>query len=184
MAGHSPIRSAGGPAHQMLGIYLNDHLAGATAGVELARRMKQEHRDTAYGGDLESLATEISLDRQALVQLMAALDVPVRRYKLCGAWVAEKVGRLKPNGRVRRRPGLSFVVELEALRLGVQGKSLLWGALLVAAAQDSRLDADRLQSLREGAHQQIQVLGSLHERAATALLSPGSPGGTDAETVQ
>ncbi|GAA2657892.1 hypothetical protein [Streptomyces vastus] len=38
-----------------LDIYLNDYLAGATAGVELARSMAQEHGDSPYGDDLKNL---------------------------------------------------------------------------------------------------------------------------------
>ncbi|MBA2950561.1 hypothetical protein H1D24_33455 [Streptomyces sp. PSKA28] len=171
-----PARDSNGPTRQrMLGIYLNDHLAGATGGVELARRMVQEHRGSAYGPDLENLATEISQDRQTLLRLMASLDVPVRRYKVCGAWVGEKVGRLKPNGRLLRRSGLTAIVELEALRIGVEGKALLWRSLLTAAARDSRLDAGRLQELLDRARRQTDVLDSLHSRATTALLSPDTP---------
>ena len=62
----------------LLGIYLNDHLAGATAGTELARRMARSHR----GGEgsaredssaLSRLAAEIAQDRSALLTIMAAL---------------------------------------------------------------------------------------------------------------
>jgi hypothetical protein len=36
--------------HDLLGIYLNDHLAGATGGLELARRMAASHPDAADDG--------------------------------------------------------------------------------------------------------------------------------------
>jgi hypothetical protein len=169
-----PVRDTSGPVRQrMLGIYLNDHLAGATGGVELVRRMVQEHRDSVYGSELEHLATEISQDRQTLLRLLADLDVPARRYKMCGAWLAEKAARLKPNGRLRLRSGLTIVVELEALRIGVEGKALLWRGLLAAAARDSRLDGRRLQELLDRARRQTEVVDSLHSRATSALLAPG-----------
>lgn len=164
-----------GPTRQKrLVIYLNDHLAGATAGVELARRMAQEHRGSPYGETLESLRKEISQDRQALVRLLADLDVPVRHYKTYGAWLGEKAARLKPNGRLLRRSGLALLVELEALRLGAQGKASLWRGLLAASAQDSRLDADRLEELLRRAVRQIKTLDSLHARVATTLLFPAN----------
>ncbi|GAA2323531.1 hypothetical protein GCM10010376_48530 [Streptomyces violaceusniger] len=37
------------PSPRMLSIYLNDHLSGATAGVELARRAGREHRQSGPG---------------------------------------------------------------------------------------------------------------------------------------
>jgi hypothetical protein len=172
-----------GPTRQKrLVIYLNDHLAGATAGVELVRRTAQEHRDSAYGETLESLRKEISQDRQALVRLLADLGIPVRHYKAYGAWLGEKVARLKPNGRLLRRSGLALLVELEALRLGAQGKASLWRGLLAAAAQDPRLDADRLEELLRRAEQQIKTLDTLHARVATALLFP-APGPDPASTA-
>ncbi|MFF0014263.1 hypothetical protein [Streptomyces sp. NPDC005374] len=168
--------SRGGPTRQQrLGIYLNDHLAGATAGVELARRMAHEHRDAPYGETLADLSQEISQDRQALLRVLADLGVPVRRYKAYGAWLGEKAGRVKPNGRLLRRSGLAVVIELEALRLGAQGKAALWRGLLAASAQDSRLDADRLEELLRRAGRQIRTLDPLHARAATTLLFPTAP---------
>jgi hypothetical protein len=34
---------------KLLGIYLNDHLAGSNVGLELARRALRENRDNAVG---------------------------------------------------------------------------------------------------------------------------------------
>ncbi|MFI6436591.1 hypothetical protein [Streptomyces sp. NPDC050759] len=61
---------------------------------------------------------------------------------------------------------------VEALRLGAQGKASLWRGLLAASAQDSRLDADRLEALLRRAEQQIRTMDALHARIATALLFP------------
>jgi hypothetical protein len=168
---------------RILGIYLNDHLAGATAGAELARRMAKEHGDSAYGDDLENLAKEVSQDRQALLRVMANLDVPVKRYKAYGAWMGEKIGRVKPNGRLLRRSGLTVLVELEAMRLGAQGKALLWRALLSAAAHDPRLDSDWLEQLLQKAGRQIKTLDSLHAKSTSALLSSTAPSPPTSEAV-
>ncbi|MFJ2238084.1 hypothetical protein [Streptomyces sp. NPDC087859] len=168
--------SQDGPTrHKRLAIYLNDHLAGATAGAELAARAAQEHQGPPFGEALENLRKEISQDRQALVRLLGDLEVPVRRYKVYGAWLGEKAGRAKPNGRLVRRSGLALLVELEALRLGVLGKAALWRGLLAASAQDGRLEAGRLEELLRRAERQIITLDSLHSRAATALLFPAQP---------
>ncbi|KUN75239.1 hypothetical protein [Streptomyces griseoruber] len=154
-----------------LDIYLNDHLAGATAGTELARRMAGEHRDMAFAGELKNLAAEISQDRQHLLRLLADLDVAVSHYKVYGAWLGEKVARVKPNGRLLRRSGLAILVELEAMRVGVQGKVLLWRALLSASADEPRLEPAWLEQLLDRAEQQIRTLDALHGRAAAAVLS-------------
>ncbi len=103
----------------MLGIYLNDHLAGATAGTELAHRMARSHGDGKDSGTLRRLAAEIAQDRAALLDIMGALGIKVRRYKVCAAWIGEKAGRPKFNGRLFARSPLSDLEELEMLRLGV-----------------------------------------------------------------
>ena len=77
----------------MLGIYLNDHLAGATAGTELAHRTARSHSDDGKNGaTLRRLAAEIAQDRAALLDIMTALGVKVRRYKVSAAWIGEKAG--------------------------------------------------------------------------------------------
>ncbi|MFE9448076.1 hypothetical protein [Streptomyces sp. NPDC006739] len=164
----------------ILDIYLNDHLAGATTGTELARRMAGEHGDTELGGELKTLAVEISRDRQHLLRLLGDLDVAVSRYKMYGAWLGEKIARAKPNGRLLRRSPLTPLVELEALRVGVQGKALLWRALLAASAGEPRLDPDWLRQLLERAEQQLRTLDALHARAATTLSAAPPRTTTDA----
>lgn len=173
------VRGSGeGPGRQrILGIYLNDHLAGATAGTQLAHRMTQEHADTPYGEELRTLEVEIAQDRQALLRLMTQLRTPTRRYKVYAAWVGEKLARVKPNGRLLRRSGLTMLVELEALRTGIAGKSMLWHSLLRAAPTDPLLDSARLEELLRRAERQLTTVDGLHRRAAAALMSPeGSPG--------
>jgi hypothetical protein len=143
---------------RLLGIYLNDHLAGSTAGVELAKRVAGETRGQAPGEVMGRLAGQIAEDRDTLVDLMRTLDVPVRTYKNWLGWAAEKAGRLKPNGRVLFRSPSSLVVELEALLLGVEGKAALWRSLRTRAGSDSRVPVDRLEELLERARQQaVQV---------------------------
>jgi len=151
----------------LLGIYLNDHLAGAVAGTDLAKRLA-----AAEGGEvLPRLAAEIDEDREALLEQLAALDVPVRHYKTWAAWAAEKVARLKLNGHLLSRSPLSGVIELEAMRLGVEGKAAGWRTLRALAETDSRLDATRLDGLIDRALRQIDELEQLRVRAAAETFT-------------
>jgi hypothetical protein len=159
-----------------LAIYLNDHLAGATFGTGLARRIARQHRDAAPGADLERLAVQIEEDRQALLAIMDDLGIPARQYKIYGGWVAEKLGRLKPNGVLYRRSGLSTLIELETMRLGVEGKALIWRTLLMVARQESRLDGNRITALLDRALGQIDTLETLRIAAAAANFSVGAHG--------
>ena len=87
-------RDVGRSEAGILGIYLNDHLAGATAGTELAHRMARSHGDEEDSGTLRRLAAEIGQDRTALLDITAGLGIKVRRYKVGAAWIGEKAGRL------------------------------------------------------------------------------------------
>ncbi|TJZ93123.1 hypothetical protein [Actinacidiphila oryziradicis] len=156
-----------------LGIYLNDHLAGATFGIGLAQRIAHQHRHSARRADVQRISDEITQDRQTLLELMDALGVPARRYKVYGGWAAERLGRLKPNGALYRRSGLSTLTELETLRLGVEGKTLIWRTLLVVATGEPRLDESQLQDLLHRARDQIDTLETLRLTAAAAVFSPG-----------
>ncbi|MFL6143748.1 MAG: hypothetical protein ACJ72N_18035 [Labedaea sp.] len=151
----------------LLGIYLNDHLAGATLGLDLAKRLAKAEREWTGGPTLTAIAEEIEEDRASLIALMGEVGVPVRRYKAAAAWTAEKVARLKLNGRLLRRSPLSRVFELEMLRLGVTGKAAGWRSLRTRAEHDSRLDAARLDELRNRARRQSQQLERLRARAAS-----------------
>jgi hypothetical protein len=131
----------------LLGIYLNDHLAGATAGVELARRLARSEHHSQIGGTLARIAGEIEEDRDTLLEIMGEFGVPVRRYKVYTAWVAEKAARLKLNGRLLDRSPLSTLVELEALRLGVEGKGAGWRSIRAVAASHGSPQTTRLDSL-------------------------------------
>jgi len=160
----------------LLGIYLNDHLAGATAGAELARRMARSHRgregsSQEDSGALNRLAAEIAQDRSALLTIMAALGISVRAYKVGAAWIGEKAGRLKFNGRLLARSPLSDLEELEILRLGVEGKAAGWRTLRARADTDARLDAGRLDELISRASRQVEELEELRVRAASRVLT-------------
>ncbi|MFI6085160.1 hypothetical protein ACIBBB_30040 [Streptomyces sp. NPDC051217] len=157
-----------------LGIYLNDHLAGATFGVGIARRIAHQHRHSVRGADLARIAEEIAQDRVTLLQIMDSLGVPARRYKIYGGWAAERLGRLKPNGVLYRRSGLSTFVELETLRLGVEGKTLIWRTLLVVASAAAQLDESQLRSLLDRAREQIDSLEAMRLTAAAAIFSDRS----------
>jgi hypothetical protein len=154
----------------LLGIYLNDHLLGATSGLELVRRMAGTHHGSPTGPTLRRLATEIAEDRTALLDIMRTLRVPVRRYKVAGGWLAEKIGRLKLNGRLLSRSPLSSLVELEALQIGVAGKVAGWRALRVLATGTGRLDADQLDHLIKRATEQAATVEELRLKAAAAAF--------------
>ena len=80
---------------KLVGIYMNDHLAGSTVGLELAKRAASSNEGTPLGDFLEGRVDEIESERETLKSMMDHLGVSQNRIKVPAAWAAEKVGRLK-----------------------------------------------------------------------------------------
>ncbi len=154
-----------------LSIYLNDHLAGATVGVELARRAAASNRSTDLGRVLGELAAEIEQDRESLIDIMERLSLGRDRAKVLVSWSAEKVGRLKLNGQLRGYSPLSRLEELEALSLGVEGKLALWQALRRTHGADPRLGGIDFEELIERARSQRRRFERQRRRAAEEALT-------------
>ena len=150
---------------KMLSTYLNDHLAGATAGVELSRRCRDSNEGTPLGRFLEQLAGEIEEDRDTLKAVMDRLDISESRVKVGAGWLGEKAGRLKPNNQLFGYSPLSRLIELEGLALGVEGKRSLWQVL--RNLEEPRLAEFDFDALLERARSQRD---QLQERRLDAAL--------------
>jgi hypothetical protein len=160
--GTSPQLQIRGVHSDLLGIYLNDHLAGATVGVGRSRFAARSHRDQPFAEPLRRLAGEIGEDRASLLRIMRSLGVPKRRYKVAASGAAERLGRLKSNGRLYRRSPLT-----------VKGKELGWRTLRTLAEADGRLSEQELDGLIARAERQMSTLEELRVRAVRDVLLTG-----------
>jgi hypothetical protein len=135
------------PSDELLEVYLNDHLAGSAAGVELAAKLRDHNQGTELGNLMAALHRDISQDKVALEELMAALEVARHPVKEAAGWLLEKLSRLRLNPALTGGAELTRLLETEALSLGIEGKLAMWLALKEAASGDARLagtDFDRL----------------------------------------
>ena len=156
---------------QLLGIYLNDHLALATGTLELCRRASRSFDDRQTVAALQDLTEEIGADRDALEQLMRRLDVAENRPLEALGWLGEKIGRLKPNGSLLARSPLSDVVELEGLLHAVQSKLACWRVLRAVADHDARVATAEMDTLVRRAEDQARRVDALHRQAAERRLA-------------
>jgi len=154
----------------LLGIYLNDHLAAATAGVELVNRVVPQH-DGDRGTELSRLAEELAQDREALRELMKRLDIPEDPVKTTAGWLGEKVGRLKPNAHLLSRSPLSDVLELEMLRAGTAARIAGLQVLRAVMVHDQRVTAEELEHLLDRAQDHAERLYKLHLQVAQENLT-------------
>jgi hypothetical protein len=149
---------------RLLSIYLRDHFAGATAGVGLARRLRSSNRDRApLRAPLDEICAEIEADRETLEEVMRRLGIRPSAVKVGSAWLAERIGRLKFNGRLRGYSPLSRLAELEALCMGITGKIQLWRAMERAFGRE--WEGFDFRQLSERAIRQRSTVEELHLRA-------------------
>jgi len=146
-----------------LSIYLNDHLAGSVAGIQLARRTKASNEGTEIGTLLADVCAEIEADQEELREAMRRLQVSEDRIKPTLGWLTEKAGRLKLNGRLRGYSPLSRVVEIEGLLAGVAAKRMLWRSLDQACRD--RLPGFDFGGLEARAEAQQRRLEACHVQA-------------------
>ena len=144
--------------------YLNDHLAGSVAALELldhlGHALKESPRLAAV---LDSLRGEIEADQHVLKDLIesVAAESPVR--KIFG-WIGEKASRLKFVISGEKPGALGLVEALELLTMGILGKQLLWGALQEAGLRiPPRFD---LEALKSRAAHQFQRMDDVRLEAA------------------
>lgn len=154
--------------------YLNDHITGASA---VSARVERMSRNPDAGPDapaLARLARQLREERDVHVATARDLGLPLSRWKHVGAAAAERLARLKPNGRAWRRSPLSLVLELEILRSGLEGKRLGWTTLR-EHADALGLDPVRLDALVARSREQADLVEAISARhRAAAFDAPGA----------
>ena len=154
-----------------LGIYLNDHLAGSVGGIELAVRTESENRSNPVGRYMAAFIPELRHDQSILRSVMQALELKEDPLKTRGAWLAEKLGRLKLNGSLVRYSPLSRLVELEGLCSATEGRLSLWRTLARLSAKDTRLAGFDFEALIARGESQQQALQHLRARSADVAFA-------------
>lgn len=151
---------------QLLGLYLSDHLTGATAGLSRLERMAKDFTDTPVHSEIAGLAADIRRERDLLRQLLHDLGLRQRPHRQAAAWLAEHAGRLKLNGRLLSRSPMTLVLESELLRAAFLGKIGGWQTLEELAPQLGLERSTFTRLITEG-RAQIEIMGRVHDHART-----------------
>jgi hypothetical protein len=113
--------------------YLNDHLAGSVAALELLDRMIEACEGKPLERFLRELREDIQQDQGKLQELMGKLGAGESAVRKAGAWVAEKLARPRIDLGEGSKEEVGVFLALEALVLGITGKRSLWRALHAAS---------------------------------------------------
>jgi len=155
-------------AYSGLDTYLNDHLAGATAGTNLARIAAEEHRSDEHGAFFGEIASEIAADYETLQQLMTALNVDESATKTALAEVGSKM--MAPKFTSGDDDELNAFVTLETLSIGVEGKICMWKALKTVEADYPAFEQFDIDALLERATSQRTRLEAERQKMAPLAL--------------
>lgn len=161
-------------ADEHIATYLNDHLAGATAAVELLEHLETAHAESGVGQAAAGLRAEIEADRQELRAVMDRLEIGESRARKASGWLGSKVTELKLRLDDRSGGDLHLFESLEVLSLGIEGKHGLWRALMAAAQDTPGLRVADYESLARRAVEQRSQVEAMRLEAARKALVPGS----------
>lgn len=157
-------------AYESIEVYLNDHLAGATAGVNLVEQAVDRHRADDMNDFFGQLASDIRADYATLETLIEDMGVDKSASKAALAEVGSKLAAPKFNAEGAGNEYLGDFVTLETLSIGVEGKRCMWVALQTVADAYPELQALDLDALEARAQDQRERLeGKRNEFAPLAL---------------
>lgn len=137
-----------------LGVYLNDHLAGAAGAITHLDHLVASCGDKQLEAFLRSLHAEIEADQNILKKLIKDIGEKESGVRKAGAWVAEKLSRVK-LGASETDEGMGLFLSFEALVLGITGKERLWAALAAAAEKVPELRGPDYATLEVRAGAQV-----------------------------
>ena len=155
-----------------LATYLNDHLAGSEAAIELLDHLEAEHAGTQIAMLAAGLREDIVADRRELEALMARLGISQSATRKTTAWLSEKAAQLKLRLDDPKGGNLRLLEIFEALSLGIEGKRLLWRSLKTAAVYNSELQGTDYQRLEQRADEQRIGVEPFRMGAAKGTFAP------------
>lgn len=154
-------------------VYLDDHAALATAADALLGRMLGAPSHADRRDLLQRVRDDVRDDAERMAGLLGRMDARPSRVKGLAVQIAERAGRLKPNGRLRSASPLSPLVELEGLGLLLGGQRAAWSALAAVGDADASDHARRAERM-EGRLREVE---EARLAAAAPPLAPGDAPG-------
>ena len=154
-----------------LEVYLKDHYAGAVGALELLEHLGKAHAGDPLGEFFRGLESDVKADHEQLHNLMTTLGFEESGVRNAGAWVAEKVGRVKLGFSAGEEAKLRLLQSLESLFLGITGKQILWRALRATSDAWPTLQQTDFDHLERRALEQLERVEAQRIEAARGAFS-------------
>jgi hypothetical protein len=143
---------------ERLHTYLNDHLAGSVAAIELLDDLIEHHSQDRFGKFFTDLRDDIRADQEKLRDLLEKVGGKESALRKAAGWVSEKFGRAKIGDA---DDSAELLQAVEGLALGITGKKLLWRSLAAIAPNFPALQGTEFSELEKRAHDQFERVEAL-----------------------
>jgi hypothetical protein len=157
-----------------LATYLNDHLGGAVAALELLQQLEKAHAGAPVARALSELRSEVEADLGALQSLMTQLGVTESKPRKAAAWLAERLASLKLRLDDSGDGAFRLFESLEVVSLGIEGKLALWRTLAAVAPALTDVGSLDYETLMLRAVEQRERAEGMRLRAAKAAFAGAS----------
>jgi hypothetical protein len=152
--------------------YLRDHLAGSVAALQLLDHLIKTNTGMPLERFFIALRQEVGEDQNALKKMLHDLGDTEGLMRNIGAFLSEKLMRVKLLLEDPTGSRLAHLEKLEALALGIEGKRALWRSLGSVAQEVPPLrsvDFDRLDERAEAQAKRVETLRIEAAREAFAF---------------
>jgi hypothetical protein len=153
-----------------LATYLNDHLAGSVAAVELLEHLIKTHEGSPLAEFFQRLRADVVADQEILRKLVKRFKADEGPIRKAGAWLVEKFSRARIRVSGEKAGELGLMQALEVLVLGVTGKQLLWRSLSATFSNSPLLKGINLDELEQRAIEQIERVEAKRLEAAREVF--------------
>ena len=160
-------------AYSGLDTYLNDHIAGAIAGVNLAKMAAEEHQTDEHGPFFSEIYAAIQADFDTLQQLAKSLGVDESASKSALAEIGSKV--MAPKFTGGEDDELNAFVTLETLSIGIEGKVCMWKALKTVESEYAAFKEFDIDELVARGISQREKIEEQRQKVAPLALTESVP---------
>lgn len=143
-------------AHDRLGTYLIDHLAGSISASELVRRLVGTDIDPTLISALQQVGDSIARHQQVIRGLLERRGRSQSHGKNMSAWLAEKL--VRPAMPIDGGDEFGLLRALEALLLGMRGRVALWQAIEAILPSHPELSDLDATGLCHEAEEQVRMM--------------------------
>ena len=156
--------------------YLNDHMAGAVAALEVLEHVIEQHATHPASPKLQLVKADIEADRRELELLVEHLGERESVARKTVGWLAERAVRMKLRADDPGDGALRLFESVEMISLGIEGKLGLWRTLASLRDGIRELNTVDFERLIRRAQEQREVLEQIrYEVARAAFITEDAP---------